>query len=164
MRRYAACGVMPPRVLSCGYIGVLIDFVSNKLFDSGKHQVGVQSFFIPGFALGDTKTVLEVVDGLFNGYSDFVGGMPFICATDCTGVGMQVFLRINIEHPTTGRIRARVFTMADMSAFTGFLIIYPFHFGAYKFHGGKSAAQMGYASFPLHRKGKLYISYFPSLS
>ena len=107
----------------------------------------MQSLFIPVFAPSGPKTVLEGVDGLFNGYSDLVGGIPFICATDCTGVGAQVFLGINIEHPPTGRSRAEGFTMADTSAFTDFLIIYPFYFGAYKFHGGKSAAQMGYMLF-----------------
>ena len=30
---------------------------------------------------------------------------------------------------------------------------FPFHFGAYEFHGRKAAAQMGFASFTLHGKG-----------
>ena len=47
----------------------------NKLRDPGKQQVGVQSLFILGFLPGNTKTVLEMMNGLFNSYSDFVGGI-----------------------------------------------------------------------------------------
>ena len=121
-----------------------MDLVSNqhcnKLCDSGKQQVSVQSLFIPGFPSRDTKAVLEVVNGLFNGHSDPVGGIPFIRSPDCTGVGTQVFLRINIKHPAAGGFCTRVFTMTDPFAFTGFLIIYPFHFGTYKLHGREPAA------------------------
>lgn len=67
-----------------------MDFVSyqhcNKPCDSGKQQAGVQSLFVLGFTSCNTKTVLEVVDGFFNGHSDFIGGIPFIRTTDCTGI------------------------------------------------------------------------------
>ena len=123
---------------------MFMDFVNyqhcNKLCDSGKQQVGVQSLFVLGFTSCNTKTVLEVVDGFFNGHSDFIGGIPFIRTTDCTGIGTQIFLRINIEHSAAGRFCTGIFTMTDTFAFTGFLIIYPFHFGTHKLHGREPAA------------------------
>ena len=122
----------------------------DKLCNPCKQQIGVQSLFIPGLASGNTKAVLEMVNGLFNCYSDLVGGIPFLRATDSAGVGTQVFLRINIKHPVTGRTGTRVFTMADTFASAGFLVICPLHFGAYKLHGRKTAAQMGPAPFPFH--------------
>ncbi len=63
-----------------------------KLRNAGKQQIGVQSLFILGFASSDTKAVFEMVNGLFNRYSDFVGGIPFIRTADCARVGSQVFL------------------------------------------------------------------------
>lgn len=139
---------------------MLVQFVSshyrNELGNSGEKQVGMKRFLILGFTPGNTKTVFEMIDGFLNISSDFVGGVPFIRTTDCTGVGTQVFLRIKIKHPAAGRFRTRIIAMADTLAFTGFLIIYPFHFGAYKLHGRESAAQMGFTPFPLHRQGRIF--------
>ena len=137
-----------------------VQFVSNhyrnELGNPGKKQVGMKRFLILGFTPGNTKTVFEMVDGFLNRYSDFVGGVPFIRTTDCTRVGTQIFLRIKIKHPAAGRFRTRIIAMADTPAFTSFLIISPFHFGAYELHGRESAAQMGFAPFPLHRQGRIF--------
>ena len=123
---------------------MLVQFVSNhyrnELGNSGKKQVGMKRFLILGFTPGNTKTVFEMVDGFLNISSDFVGGVPFIRTTDCTGIGTQVFLRIKIKHPAAGRFRTGIIAMADTLAFTSFLIVYPFHFGAYELHGRESAA------------------------
>ena len=135
---------------------MLVQFVSNhyrnELGNSGEKQVGMKRFFILGFTPGNTKTVFEMIDGFLNISPDFVGGVPFIRTTDCTGVGTQVFLRIKIKHPAAGRLRTRIIAMADTLTFTSFLIIYPSHFGAYELHGRESAAQMGFTPFPLHWK------------
>ena len=139
---------------------MLVQFVSNhyrnELGNSGEKQVGMKRFLILGFTPGNTKTVFEMVDGFLNISSDFVGGVPFIRTTDCTGIGTQVFLRIKIKHPAAGRFRTRIIAMADTPAFTSFLIIYPFHFGAYELHGRESAAQMGFTPFPFHRQGRIF--------
>ena len=139
---------------------MLVQFVSNRyrneLGNSGKKQVGMKRFLILGFTPGNTKTVFEMADGFLNISSDFVGGVPFIRTTDCTGIGTQVFLRIKIKHPAAGRFRTRIIAMADTPAFTSFLIISPFHFGAYELHGRESAAQMGFAPFPFHRQGRIF--------
>ena len=118
---------------------MLVQFVSNhyrnELGNSGEKQVGMKRFLILGFTPGNTKTVFEMADGFLNISSDFVGGVPFIRTTDCTGIGTQVFLRIKIKHPAAGRFRTRIIAMADTPASTSFLIISPFHFGAYELHG-----------------------------
>lgn len=49
----------------------------NKLGDSGKKQISVQCFFVLCFTSRHTKTVLEVVDGFFYIYSDFISGISF---------------------------------------------------------------------------------------
>ena len=120
---------------------MLVQFVCNyyrnELGNPGKKQVGMKRFLILGFTSGNTKTVFEMVDGFLNIPSDFVGGIPFIRTADCTRVGTQIFLRIKINHPAAG----------------SFLIIYPFHFGAYELYGRESAAQMRFTAFPFHRQG-----------
>ena len=69
---------------------MLVQFVchhySNKLGNSGEKQVGMKRFLILSFTAGNTKTVFEVVDGFLNIYSDFVGGIPFLCAADGSGI------------------------------------------------------------------------------
>ena len=70
---------------------------------------------------------------------DFVSFIPFGGTAFDTWIRAEVFLRIDVDHPSTGRSRAGVVTMAD-TAF-GFIcrIVFPFHFGTYKFHGGNLA-------------------------
>ena len=139
---------------------MLMDLISNdhrdELCDPGEQQVGVKGLLIPGLAPGNTKTVLEMADGLFNSRSDLVGGSPLVRTAERTRVGTQVFLGIDIKHPAAGRSCTRVFTMADTFALTGLFIVYPFHLGTYKLHGREPAAQMGSAPFPLHRERRVF--------
>ncbi len=116
----------------------------------------MQSLFISGFASGNTKAVLEMLNGFFNSCPDLVGGIPFIRTTERTGISTQVLFGINIKHPAAGRRCAGIVTMAD-TAF-GFIcfVVFPFHLWAYKLHGRKATAQMGFASFPFHRKCRVF--------
>ena len=138
---------------------MLVQFVShhysNKLGNSGEKQVGMKRFFILSFTAGNTKTVFEVVDGFLNIYSDFVGGIPFRGAADCSGISAKVLFRINVDHSSTGRCCTRSITMAYTFCFLCDAVPFPFHFGADKFHGWKAAAQMGSAPFPFHWKGSV---------
>ena len=115
----------------------------------------MERFLIPGFTPGDTKTVLEMVDCFYNRASDFVGGIPFIRTADGTRVGAQIFLGINVKHSAAGGFRTGIIAKADTLTFTGFFIIYPFHFGTCELHGRESTEQMGFASFPFHRQEKI---------
>ena len=139
---------------------MLVQFVSdhycNELGNSRKKQVGMKRFLILGFTPGNTKAVFEMVDGFLNSCSDFVSRIPFVRTADRTRVGTQMFLWIDINHPTAGRWGTRVFTMTDTLVLTSFFIMYPFHFGTYKLHSRKSAAQVGFASFPLHWQGRIF--------
>ncbi len=128
-------------------------YYSNKLGNPGEKQVGMKRFLIPGFTTGNTKTVFEVVDGFFNIYSDFVGGIPFPGATDGSGISAKVLFRINVDHPSAGRSGAWMITVAYAFGFLCGAVPFPIHFGAYEFHGRKPAAQMGSASLTLHGKG-----------
>ena len=128
---------------------------SDKLGNPGEKQVGMKRFLILGFTTGNTKTVFEVVDGFFNIYSDFVGGIPFLGATDCSGISAKVLFWINVDHPSTGRCRTRSITMAYTFCFLCEAVPFPFHFGTDKFHGWKAAAQMGSAPFPFHWEGSV---------
>ena len=128
---------------------------SDKLGNPGEKQVGMKRLLILGFTTGNTKTVFEVVDGFFNIYSDFAGGIPFPGATDCPGISAEVLFRINVDHPSTGRCRTRSITMAYAFCFLCDAVPFPFHFGTDKFHGWKAAAQMGSAPFPFHWEGSV---------
>ena len=86
---------------------MLVQFVShhysNKLGNPGENQVGMKRFFILSFTTGNTKAVFEVINGFFNIYSDFIGGIPFLGAADCSRISAEVLFRINVDHPSTGR-------------------------------------------------------------
>lgn len=45
--------------------------------------------------------------------------------------------------------------MADTPTAFILFVVLPFHFGAYKLHGRKPAAQMGFTSLPAHRKRRI---------
>ena len=129
---------------------------SNKLGNSGEKQVSMKCFFILRFTPGNTETVLEMVDWFLNIYPNLIGGIPFGRTTDCTRIGTQVFLGVNIKHPAAGGFCTGIFTVADTFAFTGCFIIFPFHFWAYKLHGWQPTAEMGFTSFPFHWKGWVF--------
>lgn len=132
--------------LQAADILVFMDLVSHhngyKLCDSGKQQIRMECFLILGLASGNTETVFEMVDGFFHIHTDFIGGDPFLRTPESAGISPEILFRIDIEHPAAGGIRAWIFTMADTSAFSSLLIVFPFHFRAYKLHGGKPTAKM----------------------
>ena len=137
-----------------------MDFIrnhyGNQLGNPGKKQVCMKRFFILRFTPGNTEAVLEMVDGFFHISPELIGGIPSGRTAECTRIGAQVFLGINIKHPAAGGFRTGIFTVADAFAFTGCFIIFPFHFRAYKLHGWQPAAEMGFASFPFHWKGWVF--------
>ena len=132
--------------LQAADILVFMDSVSHhngdKLCDPGKQQIRMECFLILGLTSGDTETVFEMVDGFFHIHTYSVGGVPFLRTPESAGISPEILFRVYIEHPATGGIRAGIFTMADTPAFSGLLIVFPFHFRAYKLHGGKPAAEM----------------------
>ena len=116
-----------------------MDLVSNhhsdQLSNTGEKKVCVKRFLILSFSTGNTETVFEMVDGFLNIPSDFVGGIPFFRTALDTRICTEIFLRIDVDHPSAGRSRAGVVTVADTAVGFIFRIVFPFHFWAYKFHG-----------------------------
>ena len=123
--------------LQAADILVFMDLVSHhngyKLCDSGKQQIRMECFLILGLTSGDTETVFEMVDGFFHIHTYFIGGDPFLRTPESAGISPEILFRVYIEHPAAGGIRAGIFTMADTPAFSGLLIVFPFHFRAYSF-------------------------------
>ena len=124
------------------FMELVSHYNSYKLCNSGKQQIRMECFLILGPASCDTETVLEMVNGFFHIHTYFIGGVPFQRTPENAGISPEILFRVNIEHPAAGGIRAWIFTMADTPAFSGLLIVFPFHFRAYKLHGGKPAAKM----------------------
>ena len=107
----------------------------KQLGNPGKQQICMECLFIPGSALCKTETVFEVIDGFFNIYTDLIGGSPFLCIPDGTRVCTEIFFRIDVDHPSAGRIRTGILTVADPPLGFVLFVVFPFHFGAYELHG-----------------------------
>lgn len=131
------------------------DHHSDKLCDTCKQKVGMQSFFVLRFTSCDAEAVFKVVDGFFNIYAYFISGIPIFCTTDRSGICTKILLRINVDHSSTGRCCTWVITMAYTFWFLCDVVPFPFHLRADKFHGRNSTAQMGFASFTLHQKWRV---------
>ena len=115
----------------------------------------MKCFLILRFTPGHTKAIFQVVDGFFYIHAYFVGGIPFFCATDSSGISTKVLFRINVDHSPAGRRSTWMFTMAYAFGLLCGAVPFPFHFGAYEFHGWKAAAQMRFASLTLHGEGSV---------
>ena len=76
---------------------------------------------------------------------------PFRGPAQRSGISAQFLLRIGIDHPSAGGIRAGVFTLALPLVFSGPGIFYPFYFGTRKLIPYDPAAQFT-GSFRFHGK------------
>ena len=118
---------------------MLMDLISNhqsdQLGNTGEKKVCMKCFLILSSSTGNTETVFEMVDRFLDIDTNLVGFIPFFRTALDTRICAEIFLGIDVDHPSAGRSRAGVVTVAD-TAF-GFIcrIVFPFHFGAYKFHG-----------------------------
>ena len=123
---------------------MLMCFISNhdsyQLGYSSKKKVGVKCLFILSSATGYTETVLDVIDGFFHIYTDFVCTIPFFRATGNTGICTKILFRIDVNHASAGRSGTGIITKADTMIGFCFLIVYPLHFRADELHGGNAAS------------------------
>ena len=67
-------------------IDLICENNSNKLGDTGKNQISIQSLLILGSVSCKTEIVFDVVDIPFDNSSDFIGIIPFFGATDRSGL------------------------------------------------------------------------------
>lgn len=133
---------------------MFVDFICNhyryKLSDSRKKQIRVQGPLILSFPTGNTKAAFQLVHGLLNVYTYFVGVFPLLCAAYSVGIGSKILFGINVDHSSTGRRGAWIAAMAYTTFGFSYFIVFPFHFRAYELHGRNPAAQMGIAPFSPH--------------
>ena len=96
---------------------MLMDLVSNhysdQLSNSGEKKVCVKRFLILSFTPRNTKTIFKVMDRFLDIDSDFVGFIPFFRTAFNARIRTKIFLWIDVDHPSAGRSRAGVVTVAD---------------------------------------------------
>ena len=117
---------------------------------------------ILSLAVSETETVFDVVDGALDGCADLIGGLPFLCSADRSGVEAEVLLRIEVDHTSAFGIRAWIVAVADTVLFPvpAFL---PAHFGTDELECFQAAAQMrGVPSGLMGREGSCGQQGIPS--
>ena len=118
------------------------DYYSDQLCDPCKKQISMEGLFILCPLPRNTETVFELVDVLFNVYPDLISALPLWSTSQDTRICAEILFGIEIEHPAAGRIRTGILTVADTFGPAGGSVTFPLHFGADKFHGRETAAQM----------------------
>lgn len=104
----------------------------NQLGNSSQQQIGMKCRGILCFTVGKTKTVFEMVDGLFDNAPDFIDSNPLESSPKGTRIGPEIFFRIDVKHPTTGRRSTGIFAETLTFGFPD-LLFDPFCFGTGKF-------------------------------
>lgn len=138
---------------------MMVDFVcennSNKLSDTSKNQICMQSPFVLSTASCETEIIFDVIDISLDYSSGFISIIPFFGFTNGSGISPKVFFGIDINHTTAFWGGTWVFAIALSVRFLGGFIINPFHLWADKFKSWQSASQMWFASFSFHRKWRI---------
>ena len=117
---------------------------------AGKQKVGMECFCILCPAVSETEAVFDVVDRCAN----LIGGLPFLCPEDRSGLKSEVLFGIQIDHsPAAGRC-TRIIVVTDTAVFPIFTFV-PAHFGIDELEGLQAAAEMGCISFRLHGQGRV---------
>ncbi len=82
----------------------MVDFVcennSNKLSDTSKNQICMQSPFVLSTASCETEIIFDVIDLSLDYGSDFISIIPFFGSTNGSGISPKVFFGIDINHTT----------------------------------------------------------------
>lgn len=137
---------------------MLVHFVGQQdryqLGNTGKDQVSMEGLFVLCFPSGRAKRLFNMIDGTFYGCPYLIRGFPFRGPAQRSGISAQFLLRISIDHPSAGGIRAGVFTLALPLVFSGPGIFYPFYFGTRKLIPYDPAAQFT-GSLRFHGKGRV---------
>ena len=121
---------------------------------AGKQKVGMEGSCILRPAISEAETVFDVIDGALDGCADLIGGLPFLCPADRSGIKAEVLFRIQIDHsPASGRC-TWILAVTDTAVLSVFTFV-PAHFRADELEGLQPAAEMGCISFRLHGKGRV---------
>lgn len=137
---------------------MLVHFVGQQdryqLGNTGKDQISMEGLFVLCFPSGKAKRLFDMMDGAFYGRPYPIRGLPFRCPAERAGISAQFFLRVCIDHPPTGGIRAGVSTLALPLVFSGSGILYPFYFRTRELIPYGPAAQFT-GPFRFHGKGRV---------
>ena len=66
---------------------------------------------ILGITIRNAETIFEMVDCLFNIYTELVSIPPFLLAAFYPRIGTKVLFRINVDHSSAGRGCTWILTM-----------------------------------------------------
>lgn len=99
----------------------------------------MKSSFVLCFTVSNAETIFEMIDRFFNIYTDFVSFFPFLRSPFYAGISTEIFLRIDIDHSSAGRSGTWIVTVAYPAFRLVGRVVFPFHFGTYKFHSRKFA-------------------------
>lgn len=77
-------------------IDLICENNSNKLGDTCKNQISMQSLLILGSASCKTEIVFDVVDIPFDNRSDFIGIIPFFGVADRSGISTKILFRVDV--------------------------------------------------------------------
>ena len=77
-------------------IDLICENNSNKLGDTCKNQISMQSLLILGSASCKTEIVFDVVDIPFDNSSDFIGIIPFFGVADRSGISTKILFRVDV--------------------------------------------------------------------
>ena len=113
----------------------------------------MQSFRIAGFPPGNAAGLFQSANRPFCSRAQLVRLLLFRCSSGYARPGTQIFFQVHVEHAPAGRRCTGV--LAGGPPFTFSLDGAPLHFGANQFQGGDFTAEMGFAAFPLHGKGRI---------
>ena len=89
-------------------------------------------------AISETEAVFDVIYGTLDGCADLLGGLPFLCSADRSGIKAEILLRIKVDHAPTAGSGARIITVTNTAVFPIFAFV-PAHFGTDELEGFQTA-------------------------
>ena len=93
----------------------------------------MKRFFILCFAPCQAEAVFKMIDRALDGCSDFIGLVPVICSTKCTGISPKVLFWVDVNHASAFTGSTGIFADTFAVGFLSFHVIIPYHFGADEF-------------------------------
>ena len=122
---------------------MMVDFICKnhgyQLGNAGKDQISMESFLILSTASCKAEIFFDVIDIPFNSSPNLIGVIPFISSADGSGIGTQVFFRIDINHAAASGGSAGIIAETFSVILLSHLVIAPFHFWADELEGRNSA-------------------------
>ena len=78
-------------------IDLICENNSNKLGDTGKNQISIQSLLILGSASCKTEIIFDVIDISFDSSPDFISVIPFFGSADRSGISTKILFWVDFS-------------------------------------------------------------------